>query len=167
MPESGNISYHHSNSAGFTLIELLIVVAIIGIIASIAIPSLLRSRMSANESSAIAGLKTIATGQTDYFNNASPHTYSMHLENLGNGQGAGGVGFIAWDLAVGSKSGYTFFMTPAAPVGNNQVFSWSATAWPLVYRSSGIRSFYIDETGIIRGSDIGGIEADSTMTPLD
>lgn len=141
------------------------VLFILMILPAIAIPSLLRSRMSANEACMIGSLKTIAAGQTDYNNNASPHTYTGSLACLGSGQGAGGVQFIDPQLATGVKSGYSFELVAGEPIESGMqeygasIWTWSATAWPIDYRSTGVRSAYVDETGIVRAGDEGGGKA--------
>ena len=154
-----------SMEKGFTLIELLMVVAIITILAGGAIPNLLRARMSAQETGAIASCKTLAAAQTDYHTNTSPHTFALSLSFLGVGRSAGGVPYIDSVLASGVKNGYTFELVAGSELriltkqgGRVQAFqSWSATAFPVAYGSSGVRTFYIDESGVIRGQDYGGL----------
>jgi len=137
---------------GFSLIELLIVVAIILIIAAIAIPNLLRSKMASNEASAVASLRTYNTAivsfQTTY--NTDPAT---SLTQLGPSSTPSSTAADLVDNLLGSvnptKSGYAFTYTPAA-ASSGIVSTYTITAIPLTQNVTGQRQFFTDQTGVIR-----------------
>jgi prepilin-type N-terminal cleavage/methylation domain-containing protein len=139
--------------AGFSLIELLIVVAIILIIAAIAIPNMLRSRISANEAAAIQSLRTLATVNHNY-NSTYGVGYAPSLAALGPPAGGGAATAAAADmidsvLASGTKSGYVFTYTPSAPVGG-VIYSYTINADPVVPGQTGQRYFFTDSSSVIR-----------------
>ena len=139
---------------GFSLIELLIVVAIILIIAAIAIPNLLRSKMAANEASAVGSVRTITTAQITY--STTYGTGFAPLANLGGAEpctaSATTACLIDNLLATGTKSGYTFTTPTPTAVGTaaapNVTFSISGV--PVALGQSGQRSFCSDQSGVVR-----------------
>ena len=145
------------NAKGFSLIELLIVVAIILTIAAIAIPSLLRSRIAANEASAVASIRTITTAETAYAQTYPSIGYTCTLTDLGppaSGQplSSTGGGIIDGVLASGVKQGYT--VTLSNCTGTPQS-TYSSMAVPLTLGATGVRSFCSNASGTIWYGDDG------------
>ncbi len=155
---------------GFSLIELLIVVAIILIIAAIAIPNLLRAKISANESSAVGSVRNIVTAETSYSTSYNGYGFATVLSRLGPGAGqlscpATGpdpvAGACLLDSNLGgsdnsTKSGYMFAATgdnpaPADPItGIVALTGFTAASVPVTYNQSGVSVFCAGDDGVLR-----------------
>jgi type IV pilus assembly protein PilA len=128
---------------GFSLIELLIVIAIILIIITVALPQMSKMRMNANEMRAIAEIQTIQKAETQYNSQfGRPATSMTELgppSAAGAAEGPNSAGLIPANLASGSDSAYNFTLTES-PTG------YSITAVPKSFNSTGRRTFYSDQT---------------------
>jgi len=156
---------------GFSLIELLIVVAIILIIAAIAIPNLMRSKMAANESSAVGSLRTINTAMVTYSNTYPQQGFAAALVNLGGaaavcatptGATLNSACLIDNVLAAGTKSGYVFTATGG---GQTPAVTYTSLALPQAPGQSGQRAFCSDQSGVIY-NDPSGTACTNGSTPL-
>ena len=134
-----------TNQAAFSLVELLLIVMVIVIIAAIAIPHVLRSRMAANEPSASSSGRTINVAQITYAAEHPKIGFACDLTSLGT------AGFIDEGLASGKKYGYVFAMVDCKRQ-NGVVVSYTWAANPLIPGTTGQRFFCGDETGVIRFS---------------
>jgi type IV pilus assembly protein PilA len=140
---------------GFSLIELLIVVAIILIIAAIAIPNLLRAKISANESSAAASVRSIITANIEYLTSYPGEGYAPNLASLGpgatscstNGPTSTNACIVDAVLASGTKSGYTLNSTPNGSVPYQ---GFVASATPTTPGTSGVKGFCAEDDGVVR-----------------
>jgi len=156
---------------GFSLIELLIVVAIILIIAAIAIPNLLRARISANESSAVGSIRTINTSEISYATSFPVQGFSVDLASLGTPTNpctpASTAACLLDDTLAKatttalSKSGYYFSYTQVAGTPS---IGYTINGDPAVVNQSGVRGFFSDASGVIRGAN--PAPATATSTPI-
>ena len=157
---------------GFSLIELLIVVAIILIIAAIAIPNLLRSRIAANEASAVGSVRTINTSEVTFASTYSDIGYSAALSGLGgtcgtSTQPTSTAACLIDSVLAGAtvstspKSGYFFPYTNVA--GTPSIF-YTIQATPANRGQTGQRTFFSDQSGVIRFDATG--TATATSSPI-
>lgn len=132
---------------GFSLIELLIVIAIILVIVTIAVPQYNKQMMSAHETAAIQAIQTIHAVETQYYSQFG--RYAVSLAELGppasGAAGPAAADLISKDLTEGKKSGYIFTVA-ATPTG------YSVSAVPESFNSSGRRTFYSDQTLVVRNN---------------
>ena len=150
---------------GFSLIELLIVVAIILIIAAIAIPNLLRSRMSANEASAVNSMRTINTAEVTFNSTfgigyATLSALSTPLAGCPLATSAAAC-LLDSSLGTGTKAGYTFAAVPSVGAGTtaNPYAAFNSTGVPVVPGSSGQSDYCSDDSGVIRRDPAGAAGA--------
>jgi type IV pilus assembly protein PilA len=145
---------------GFSLIELLIVVAIILIIAAIAIPNLLRSRMAANQASAVGAVRTIVTSQVTY-NSTWGVGFATSLGALGGAAGctasAATACLIDPVLSTGIKSGYNFASAAAGGAGTtaNPNVTFETDSWPVTVNQTGNDAYCSDQSGVVRYNTTG------------
>ncbi len=134
---------------GFSLIELLIVVAIILIIAAIAIPNLLRSRIAANESSAVGSMRSINTAQVTYASSYPDVGFGANLQVLGPGTSVTSTSAGLIDNVLGctgatcNKSGYKFSVSGTTS-------AYTSGGDPITPGQTGQRYFFSDGSGVIR-----------------
>ena len=158
---------------GFSLIELLIVVAIILIIAAIAIPNLLRARISANESGAAQAVRSITTAETMYMTAYPSQGYTATLGALGTGgpnmacptpPSSASSCLLDPQLASGTKGGYNFKAGPGA-VGGVPQLDFSEGGKPSG-PSTGVRSFCALQDNIVRVDPVGAQDGSTCTTAL-
>jgi type IV pilus assembly protein PilA len=161
------------SSEGFTLLDMIFVVALIGVLAAIAAPALLRSRQAANEAATLASLRVVHTGQLGYALSCGAGLWAASFPALGDP--GGGIGFLQPDMTAAAapmKTGYTYTLQPgprglaaAADCNGNVVANdYYVTAVPVDFGNTGSRAFASNEAHLI-WQDTSGVAPTEPFTP--
>jgi prepilin-type N-terminal cleavage/methylation domain-containing protein len=156
---------------GFSLIELLVVIAIILVIAALAIPNFLRSKMRANEAAAAAALRGICTAQETYRSiyargyAPGPGLTALQPPPAGTPPSAGAADLIDPVLAAGTRQGYTYSYVPIDADGDGQPEAYTVNADPAQVGKTGEKHFYVDQTNVVRENLGGPANASSPPVP--
>ncbi|HEX3377517.1 MAG TPA: prepilin-type N-terminal cleavage/methylation domain-containing protein [Candidatus Acidoferrales bacterium] len=147
-------SQRKASSRGFSLIELLIVVAVILIVAAIAIPNYIQSKMRANEAAAVHSIRDISTAELFYSSTYGINytTTLVQLTGSGINPDPNNAGLIDQVLAAGVKQGYQITYTPLTTDAQGHTVTYSITADPLNPGTTGQRHFYTDQSCVIRSN---------------
>jgi len=145
-----------SRAKGFTLVELMIVVGVIALLAAMALPLIMRARITTNETSAIGSLRVIATAEIQFQSGSFVDADGDQVGDFGPLNGAnslvnpaaGTEPFIDELLSTGTKSGYVYTLTVDNAGAGDEAFT--CIARPATYGRSGVRSFYVDESSVVR-----------------
>jgi prepilin-type N-terminal cleavage/methylation domain-containing protein len=148
---STTLRNRHGGLRGFTLVELMMVVVIVSIVASMALPGISNARRRSNEASAIASLRLISSAQSQH---------RVRFGSFNTIAGLEGVGYLDENFEDGAKAGYAFTDAVAPTPG-----VWAVRAEPLTPGASGDRFFFIDTSGVIRYAD--GQSATATDPPVE
>ena len=157
--------FESAQDEGFTLIELLIVMSIMLILMTLAIPSAMRAIKSANQTSAVQSLHAIGSAEVQYNSSYPANGFSCSLAALGGAAGAGtaptqaAAQLLDPGLATGNKSGYTFTVDKCTKVTVNNVdqfTGYQVNAVPNTVGRTGDRGFCMDESGIVKFDPAGG-----------
>ena len=163
-PTNKALKLRHAAEAGFTLIELLIVMSVMLILMTLAVPQLLKLRKQADETSAAQSVRTIAQAELQY-NSAYPaNGFTCSIAALGGDPKSGAptpqaAQLITPDLAAGNKAGYTFAITNCnkGTVNNQDMYTtFEVTAVPQAIGKTGDNGFCADENNTIRKDPTGG-----------
>jgi len=158
-----------SHQRGFSLIELLIVIAIILVIAGLAIPSFLRSKMRANEAAVVGALRSVTTAnetyRSTYAQGYAPTLASLAPPPSGTPASATAADLLDPTLAGGTRNGYNFLYNPIDTDGNGQFDQYTVNANPVQVGSSGEKYFYVDHTNVVRENLGGPADANSPPVP--
>ena len=140
------------SNKGFSLIELLIVVAVILIVAAIAIPNYIQSKMRANEAAAVHSIRDISTAELFYSSTYGINysTTLIQLSGTGVSPDVNNAGLIDDVLAGGIKQGYVITYTPITTDALGHTITYTVTADPINPGTTGQRHFYTDQTCVIR-----------------
>jgi type IV pilus assembly protein PilA len=162
------MNFKNRNAKGFSLIELLIVVAIILIIAAIAIPNLLRSKIAANQASCVGSLRTIDTAEVTYSSTYNAG-YSSTLIELGPPASGSQASATTADLidsvlAGGTKSGYNIVYSPGATDASGNYDAYAVNGNPVIAGQTGQNFYYTDASAVIRFNT--SVTAGASDSPL-